>query len=45
MKRSKHGLFGFPAKENLKTEKALFDWQIVLQYDVKVSVDLESSWA
>ena len=25
----------FPAKENPKMEKALFDWQIVLQYDVK----------
>ena len=34
-----------PVKENLKTEKALFDWQVVLQYDVKVSVDLQSSWA
>ena len=25
----------FPAKENPDTEKALFDWPIVLQYDVK----------
>ena len=25
----------FPAKENPNMEKALFDWQIVLQYDVK----------
>ena len=25
----------FPAKENLNMEKALFDWPIVLQYDVK----------
>ena len=25
----------FPAKENPKMEKALFDWPIVLQYDVK----------
>ena len=25
----------FPAKENLNMEKALFDWTIVLQYDVK----------
>ena len=25
----------FPAKENLNVEKALFDWPIVLQYDVK----------
>ena len=26
----------FPAKENPNMEKALFDWPIVLQYDVKV---------
>ena len=32
MKRSKHEL---PAKENSNTEKALFDWPIMLQYDVK----------
>ena len=25
----------FPAKENPYMEKALFDWPIVLQYDVK----------
>ena len=25
----------FPAKENPNIEKALFDWPIVLQYDVK----------
>ena len=25
----------FPAKENPKMEKALFDWPIVVQYDVK----------
>ena len=25
----------FPAKENPDMEKALFDWPIVLQYDVK----------
>jgi len=25
----------FPAKENPNMEKALFDWLIVLQYDVK----------
>ena len=29
---SKHGLFA--AKENPNMEKALFDWPIVLQYDV-----------
>ena len=26
----------FPAKENPNMEKALFDWLMVLQYDVKV---------
>ena len=25
----------FPAKENLNMEKVLFDWPIVLEYDVK----------
>ena len=25
----------FPAKENPNMEKALFDWPLVLQYDVK----------
>ena len=25
----------FPAKENTNMEKALFDWPVVLQYDVK----------
>ena len=30
MKRSKHGLFVFP-----NMEKALFDWPMVLHYDVK----------
>ena len=25
----------FPAKENLSMEKALFDWPVVLQFDVK----------
>ena len=35
----------FPAKENLNMETALFDWPIVLQYDVKAKFDwfLESS--
>ena len=32
----------FPAKENLNTEKALFDWPIVLQYDVKARYRLIS---
>ena len=27
----------FPAKENPNMEKALFDWPIVLQYDVKAN--------
>ena len=30
----------FPAKENPNLEKALFDWPIVLQYDVKASYQL-----
>ena len=34
----------FPAKENPNMEKALFDWSIVSQYDVKAKY-LESSWA
>ena len=32
----------FPAKENPNMEKALFDWPIVLQYDVKVRYRLVS---
>ena len=37
----------FPAKENPKMKKALFDWPIVLQYDVKAKyrLILESSRA
>ena len=31
MKRSKHGLFVFPAKEVPNMAKALFNWPIVLQ--------------
>ena len=38
MKRSRHGLF----KEILNMEKALFDWPIVLQYDVKAKYRLIS---
>ena len=34
MKRSKHALFVFPPKKT-NMEKALFDWPIVLQYEVK----------
>ena len=41
MKRSKHGLFArFPAEENPNMAKALFDWPIVLQYDVKAKYRL-----
>ena len=32
----------FPAKENPYIEKALFDWPIVLQYDVKAKYRLIS---
>ena len=32
----------FPAKENPNMEKALFDWPIVLQYDVKARYRLIS---
>ena len=32
----------FPAKENPHLEKALFDWPIVLQYDVKAKYRLIS---
>ena len=42
MKRSKHGLFVFPPKKNPNIEKALFDWPIVLQYDVKAKYRLIS---
>ena len=40
-KRSKHGLFVFPQK-NPNLEKALFDWPMVLQYDVKAKYRLIS---
>ena len=32
----------FPAKENSNIEKALFEWPIVLQYDVKAKYPLIS---
>ena len=32
----------FPAKENPNMEKALFDWPIVLQYDIKAKYRLNS---
>ena len=37
MKRSKHGLFFFPPKKTVMWRRynVLFDWAIVLQYDVK----------
>ena len=35
-------LLRFPAKENPNMEKALFDWPIVLQYDVKAKYRLIS---
>ena len=42
MKRFKKWNLHFPAKENPNMEKALFDWQIVLQYDVKAKYRLIS---
>ena len=35
-------LLRFPAKENPNMDKALFNWPIVLQYDVKVKYPLIS---
>ena len=32
----------FPTKENPNMEKALFDWPVVLQYDVKANYRLLS---
>ena len=32
----------FPAKENPITEKVLFDWPIVIQYDLKAKYSLIS---
>ena len=42
MKRSKHGLFVFPPKKTLIWKKVLFDWPIMLQYDVKAKYGLVS---
>ena len=42
MKRSKHGLFLSPPKKHPNMEKALFDWPIVLQCDVKAKYRLIS---
>ena len=38
----KTGTLRFPAKENPNKEKALFDWPIELQYDVKGKYRLTS---
>ena len=38
----KTGTLRFPFKENLIVEKVLFDWPIVLQYDVKAKYQLIS---
>ena len=35
VKRSEHGLFVFRPKKTNNMEEALFDWPILLQYDVK----------
>ena len=35
VEKNKTWTLRFPAKENPNMEKALFDWPIVLQYDVK----------
>ena len=40
--KSKTWTLCFPAKENPNMEKALFDWSIVLQYDVKAKDPLIS---
>ena len=41
-KKIKKWTLSFPAKENPNMEKALFDWPIVLQYDVKAKYRLIS---
>ena len=41
-KKIKTWTLRFPAKENPNIEKALFDWPIVLQYDVKGKYRLTS---
>ena len=41
-KKIKPWTLRFPAKENPNMEKALFDWPIVLQYDVKAKYRLIS---
>ena len=39
----KTGPLRFPTNENPNMEKALFDWPIILQYDIKVKYWLISS--
>ena len=41
-KKTKTWSLRFPAKENPNMERALFDWPIVLQYDVKAKYRLIS---
>ena len=40
--KNKTWTFRFPAKENPNMDKVLFDWPIVLQYDVKAKNRLVS---
>ena len=40
--KRKTWLLRFPAKENPNMENGLFDWSIVLQYDVKAKYQLIS---
>ena len=42
MEKIKTWTLCFPAKENPYMEKALFDWPIMLQYDVKANYRLIS---
>ena len=43
MKRTKHGLFVFPPMKTLNNlERALFNWLILLQYDVEAYYQLIS---
>ena len=42
VEKNKTWTLRFPAKENPNMEKALFDWPIVLQYDVKAKYRLIS---
>ena len=42
VEKNKTWTLRFPAKENPNMEKALFDWPIVLQYNVKAKYPLIS---